>query len=239
MLFVANTVVAQEGKTSTVRLKSGIVVEGQILEQASDGSVKVKTGEGDVFIYRANEISRIETDDMETKVKKQASQGLGTFRGYKGIVEIGGVYDFDWSAGGGQFTFVNGYNFGAHFFLGVGVGVNYIDYGGGESIVSIPVFLNVRTPFIKNSRVSPFFGLSAGYNLTVASNLIGIYSYNDGGHYRESSSTGVYIEPMLGCDFRINRKKAVTLCVSGVIIPANILPKAPIYGVAVKVGFSF
>lgn len=237
LVFATSTVFAQEEKTSTVKLKSGISVEGQIVERTSDGSVKVKTKDGDVFVYRANEIGRIETDgeEMRTnpKAEKRAERGLGNFKGYKGIVEIGGIYDFDWSAGGAQFTFINGYNFGAHCFLGVGVGVNYIGYGGGESIVSVPVFLNVRTPFIKNTRVSPFFGFSAGYNLTVATNCWILYTRYD---YK---SNGVYIEPMLGLDFRINRKQAVTFAVSAPIVPASGSTSQNIIGVAAKLGFAF
>ncbi|MBP3483352.1 MAG: hypothetical protein J6K28_08205 [Alistipes sp.] len=241
LVFTTSTVFAQEEKTSTVKLKSGISVEGQIVERTSDGSVKVKTKDGDVFVYRANEIGRIETDgeEMRTnpKAEKRAERGLGNFKGYKGIVEIGGVYDLSWEGGGVQFTFINGYNFGAHLFAGIGVGVDYMAYSGGENIINVPVFLNLRAPFLKNTKVSPFFGFSIGYNITVSSNFTTL-SYDIGGfHYSEGgSSNGVYIEPMIGIDCRIKRKTAFTVGLSGIFIPNADVDMA---GLALKLGFAF
>lgn len=171
-----------------VYLKNGSVIRGVIIEQVPNESLKIETRDGNVFVYRMEEITKM--------TKEQAPNYYGVrpryeakARGYMGIVEAG------YGIGVGEYLdrfevdVVNGYQFSPYFALGGGIGVNIWTRSG---LVTMPYFLHLRTNFI-NGHVSPFLAMNVGYNLSLDANLDG----------------GVMIEPTLGVAVRVSNRAAV------------------------------
>lgn len=139
-------------------------------------------------------------------------------RGYMGIVtfqfgvgdnmgmHIGrgdGSSSFDFGGFTGGVDIVNGYRFGHHFAMGIGVGfraytfsASYGDLGYPAAEYCIPVYLHLRSNFLKRD-ISPFFSLNLGYNPAV-----------NGPQYYHTS---VFAEPSVGVDIRINDKQSFIL----------------------------
>lgn len=207
---------------SVVKLKNGVVITGVIEEEISGGPISVRTAEGDLFIYQNSEIlsierpsasdlkaSQRETAKKEAKLRRDELE-LGNFKGYRGIVDL--------SAGGQGvvLSVVNGYNFCPYFYAGVGVGVAYgpHDYelreDNGHTYMyvlefSLPIYLHLRSSFLKNYRFSPYVSLDVGYEIDVQQAAPP--------HFIETGSN-VFLQPAFGVEVRLNRKQAVSLALS-------------------------
>jgi len=132
-------------------------------------------------------------DDMKSqKVKKSKSEKVrkeriaydaggdkSKTRGYMGLLEAGlglasisygyedlnGWHDYYYGVFNPSISFINGYRFSRHFFLGVGVGIdNPLDE------FSIPVFLHLRSEFTKK-RTAPYIALSGGVTIPYSNDL--------------------------------------------------------------------
>ncbi|MCH5306002.1 MAG: hypothetical protein J1E79_05920 [Rikenella sp.] len=172
-----------------VYMKNGSVVRGTIIEQVPGKSLKIETRDGNVFVYKMAEVNKITREQMQNQFGN-TNRFTAKPKGYGGLVEAG--YGIGVSGYGSKFEFdvVNGYQFSPYFYMGFGVGVNV--WTNGSGLVSLPLFAHFRTNFM-NKPVSPFFALSAGYNLSVTSGIDG----------------GIMIEPTLGVTFRTSNRTAV------------------------------
>lgn len=165
----------------------------------------------------------------------RAELKLGNFKGYRGIIDVG------CSFGGGYIeergwdddpvketnritaSIINGGNFGPHLFIGLGVGIEYGKYdlthysiSGSFSAINIPVFLNIRTAFLKERRVSPYLSINAGYSIPLSQYVAVSQAYNEDigidvytPHYVDGSA--IYLEPSFGLEFRIKQKSAISV----------------------------
>lgn len=260
--FAVSVAQAQTSNQTLLKLKSGVEVRGEIVELIPDVSITLKDANGDLFYYRMDEVARFEMGKQE-KSKIRESKGLGNFKGYRGVVDV------NWNRGGDgnnkslhyqqiNVSFINGYNFGSYLFIGLGVGVSFSNMNGwcGECYnddheqlgdhIDLPIFLHLRSSFLKNRRVSPFVALSAGYNINCKT------AYRDGYHatihddagnyfYPAGKFSGVYIEPSLGAEFRINRKHAISLALTLPIVPPTEKTRGRFImkNVGAKIGYSF
>jgi len=236
---------AQHDDETTIRLRNGIEVRG-VVEESSSESVTIRTSDGDVFVYRMKEISRIDGAgaDMvvEEKAKRASNTEYGNFKGYRAVIELTPYYNTNYGEDSGiHLTMINGYNFGPWFYAGIGVGLNVnFDYPS----FSLPVFAHVRSAFLKNKKVSPYVSLNIGYNigLTGMEESFGGFM-SDGSYYSYKdivTYSGFYAEPAVGVEFRFSRKSALTLGLSAPLVPVSVGDgEYSIYGVGLKVGYSF
>lgn len=150
--------IAQAGYEDVVYLKNGSIIHGIIIEQVPNQSVKIQTKDGNVFVYRIDEVE---------KLTKEQVKGSGNINGIKesgftNITEVNfgfGVGDFsnDFSYG---IQTVNGYLVNPYFSTGLGIGVDKY-----KSVTLIPVFADFRANFIKGN-VSPFLSTGIGYSFS-------------------------------------------------------------------------
>lgn len=248
-----------------IKLKSGIELRGDIMEEVPGESITVRTPEGDLFYYSFDEVASIKDPNSASKKRaeeqrlkqekinarlqakedrrnKREELSLGNYTGYKGILDFSGGFLFDdWIYLGA--SFINGVNLGAHFSIGIGVGIDYrsryYDYevGGSDSYtdVNVPVFLNLRIPFAKNRRVSPYLAANVGYSFNVwtgyelkekKNNVCGGHSY-------------IYFEPSFGLDFRIKRHSSFFIAISTPLNFCHVDNKLQQFAVGAKLGFTF
>lgn len=239
-LFATSVASAQTGEQTTLRLRSGVEITGVIIEHNSDGSVMIQTDNGDKFYYRMDEVAQIGNKE----VKRPADKGSinGNFKGYRGIVEVSGA------GSAGSFdglishilsaSMINGYSFGSLFYAGIGVGLSLSEDG----CYSIPIYLHLRSAFLKNTKISPYVSFNIGYAIGCNESLF-VEDYNVNYYY--ISSGGFYIEPTFGAEIRLKNKKAVTIGLTMPLIP-KVTYGGEKYGecrkllsIGGKIGFSF
>lgn len=252
-----------------IKLKSGIELRGDIMEEVPGESITVRTPEGDLFYYSFDEVASIKDPNSASKKRaeeqrlkqekinarlqakedrrnKREELSLGNYVGYKGILDFsGGFLSDDYYTYLGYFgaSFINGVNLGAHFSIGIGVGIDYrsrryyydddaYDYYGYTDL-NVPVFLNLRIPFAKNRRVSPYLAANVGYSFNVWSgyelkenNVCGGHSY-------------IYFEPSFGLDFRIKRHSSFFIAISTPLNFCHVDNKLQQFAVGAKMGFTF
>lgn len=217
LLLCAAGASAQEKEVDVVRLKSGITVRGTILGELSDGSIKMSSISGDIFIYRPDEIDDIKREKIGSaaptpNLSVSSENDLQPFslqkynlmhkpkKGYMGIVEAGVGYSwikyrgrsfYDYWEGSTEIpvslTIINGYKFSPYFYIGLGVGVNY--YPRRIDALTIPVFAHIRATFTKK-RIAPYLAVSAGYHFDLSHYI----NYSD-------FESGHYVEPTVGVQF--------------------------------------
>lgn len=132
------------------------------MEQIPNESLKIKTGDGSLFVFQINEVSRITKEEVsesdEGSKKAKAEKTISRFHrtsGYVGKVET--------AFGGGRlgpstgvYT-THGARVGSRVFFGGGVGVEVGDDGFGF----VPVYSNVRFDFV-DTRLTPYIDIRLG-----------------------------------------------------------------------------
>jgi len=158
------TLARAQTQEDVVRLHNGSVIRGTVTEMVPDGSLKIETRDGNLFVFRMDEVASMSrerpasyTRDRRAKTTYPAPSKFNKPRGYLGLVEVGAgswTRNEDFSR---SVTMVNGYRFFPQLALGVGTG--FESWGDGD--VAMPLFLHLRSDFIKN-KVSPFVAMNFG-----------------------------------------------------------------------------
>ncbi len=193
------TVSAQEIKKNvTVKVKGGYELKGSV--EQTDDSVKITTENGDVFVYRANEILSI-TDaagNTQKTTKKKAREKTFFQKGYMGYVDLAlGAEAYYGDGMYVQITTTHGYRFTPHVFVGAGTGVGIFS---GRAF--IPLYAACRVSILKDKRVTPYVNVNVGYNLDPSGTEWS--PYNQGG----SSYSGAMVAPSIGIEIATNRRLA-------------------------------
>ena len=159
VLLSAGSLMAQS-TIETVYLKNGGLVKGEIIEQVPGQSLKVKTKDGNIFVYQMDEVERI-TKETDTSMQASAHRGLDF------SADLG--YNINTKGGGGSLAaeLELGKRFSKSFYWGIGGGV-YIPTGDGDPIIPITTDFKAFIP-MSNSKIAPFIGLKAGYVINTAS----------------------------------------------------------------------
>lgn len=154
-LFILMAVFSLSAKDfeEVVYLKNGSIVRGQIIETIPNESLKIETQDGNVFFFRMEEVLKM---TKEEPFKRKDHKKFNKPKGYFGLLE-GSIPCLIGEIGA---TVVNGYRVCPQFAVGGGIG--FLFFGN----LNIPLFLHLRSDFL-NRRVSPYFALNLGYNLSL------------------------------------------------------------------------
>ena len=191
--------------------------------------------------------------EKQARIDRREAMKLGNFKGYRGMVEVslasGGTdtygYYYDSGQSEVQLSIINGYNFGPHLFLGLGVGVantsmSYDDMYWDET--HFPVFLKLRYAFRENRRIAPYLSLNAGYSISI-SNTIGCYNIGREEYgiceYYLTNASGFYAEPSIGLEIRTKQKNAIYFAVTAPILMRKEKNCFDTISVGFKLGVSF
>ncbi len=146
--------VSAQSLQETVYLKNGSVINGVIVEEVPGKSLKIKTNDGNVFVYEMSEVERI------TKTTNADSQGKGGHKGLDFNVNFGYNIATKSSQDGAFVTYLGlGKRFNKNFYAGISTGVNI-----SSGISAIPVYADFKALFpVSSSGIAPFLGLKLGY----------------------------------------------------------------------------
>lgn len=180
---------AQSQLQEVVYLKNGSIIKGIIIEQVPNVSLKIKTKDGNIFVFKIEEVEKITKEEIE----KVSINGSLKQKGFLNIDEVGASLIFNGSKTTPLFALhtINGYLFNPHVFLGFGAGIE-----ADEKTAIIPLYLETRT-FLSKGAISPYFGLGGGY---------GLMYINQG-----SNEGGPLGHVLAGCKFSMNSTAAITL----------------------------
>lgn len=144
---------AAKAQNDVVRLKDGSIVRGSVIEYIVGDHIRIRTDEGNVHEFKAEQIDK-------TSVGGKSAFAVRD-RGYYNIsaLSVGLGRTEYYTAVSPSFTMVNGWQWNAHLYTGLGVGVERM---GNQ--MQAPLFLEGRWKFMKGS-FSPFAGIMAGYAL--------------------------------------------------------------------------
>lgn len=195
MLFGVAGAASAQNLEEVVYLKNGSVIRGVIVEQIPNESVKIQTRDGNIFVYRIDEIQKIAKEQPVNSYRSagyaRQHRACDTECGYFGVVNFG--YEIAVNNGDDRIKLdvVNGYRIIPEFSVGAGVGVKYyID----ADVVTIPLYAHLRTDLLR-TKVTPFIALNAGYNIST-------HSYVKG---------GALVEPAVGVGIRLNNRKQLNV----------------------------
>ena len=225
-----------------VYLKNGSVIQGTIIEQVLNEKIKIKTHEGNIFVYNTDEIEKFakeESSNNKSANNWKLSQS-GEFNkpiGYLGLVEFGGGIGFGtWGANHISLTMINGFRTIPQFAIGVGIGLQllFYEYYDGEwdaylkktTEASLPIFLHLRSDFLAR-KISPFIAFNIGCNVSLS-----------GGFF-----DGLMLAPTFGVSFNVGGKR-MTVGTNCAINHVRYSYEGKLrssfgYAFCVKVGYSF
>ena len=192
-----------------VYLKNGGIIRGVIVEQQPNVLLKVKTGDGNLFVFQMAEVEKMTKVEMSRRYRNSVASLNDSpypyskkidadMRGYCGFVEVGTIVNFrasgvDIARGGFSVSTSHGYRFNPHLFLGGGLA---LDYHSAGARLFIPVFVDFRTDFLDRN-ISPVFDVKVGYSL--------------GSTTSERVNPGVYFNPSFGGRFMFNQRVSLAV----------------------------
>ena len=208
-----------------VYLKNGSVIYGTIIEQIQGESVRIKSRDGSILLFRASEIDRI-TRERAPQTEREIvyldrSYPLLAAHLELGMTGFGKDKRFELLPSVG--AYINRY-----LYLGAGVGLNFSNWEyapGSKSFWLLPIYAHGRGILPLGSRwFTPFADLKLGYSAGLtSSSLSGIYYF---------SGVGVIVDKYtLSLGYGIQSVKIGQL--NGATTTANMS------GVSIKLGMTF
>jgi len=146
-ILFTSIALSQQEYEEVVYLKNGSIIKGIIIEQVPDVSVKIQTKDGNIFVYKMEEIDRITKEPVQTSVQADDVVTGGTTQNLKGKFCLSGFGGFAFPMGdladddkenddavyrttGPQFGLSVEYFFIPNF--GIGAQFNYVSMGSKE-----------------------------------------------------------------------------------------------------------
>ena len=175
-----------------VYLKNGSIIRGMIVEQIPNQTLKIKTADRNLFVFEFDQIEKITKEEIpqelvgeEQKPAPPSNQYVAKENGFESEIDLLLAVQLEWGEPVLGMHAIAGYRFIPQFFMGGGFGVEIYTDGN-----MLPLFLNIRTDFIK-ARVTPFFSANVGY-------AFGWVNGDNG-----SDWGGIFMEPGIGFRFNI------------------------------------
>ena len=193
-LFGTHAVQAQTYQ-EVVYLKNGSIIRGGIIEEQPNILLKIKTADGNLFVFKIDEIEKITKEEIVNKRKKETSD---INSGYKAFLEVGTIINFRASGfviarGAASLTTSHGYQFNPWLFVGAGLAV---DYHAAGNRLFVPLFADFRANFL-DRKVSPFFSTKIGYAVGSKESYV--------------INPGLYVNPTFGVRFILSPTFAMNL----------------------------
>ena len=178
-----------QSSPETIYLKSGSVINGEIIEYAPNQSVKILTADHSIFVCKLEDVDRVIRNVSATFENQQSKAFVAPQKGYRFFFSadhmIGDITAF-------KFSTTHGVQLNDKFFVGCGVGFCVgSDDKNYETYLSIPIYADLRYDIIPK-KSTPFIEARAGVALAIEG-CTGFYgNFSFGGRFKRFSvSTGV------------------------------------------------
>jgi hypothetical protein len=187
---------AQENMEDVVYLKNGGIIHGLIIEQIPNQSLKIKTTDRNVYVFKIEDIEKMTKETVPDMHVESAKEEKGfKKRGFFSLIEnsfctgdkgkVEGLSSWDNEDNSIGFRTVIGYQINEHLALGIGLGLDrYI-------LASlIPITFDARISLLPG-KISPVLNFNIGYAAGI-----------------NGSEGGTLIHPSLGLKIFVSKKIA-------------------------------
>jgi hypothetical protein len=163
-----------QSNEKTFSLKNGSIITGTVIEEIPGKEYKVKTTDGNIFVFKSDEIEKITLKEITTKKAKSSIEELegGTYFFNINELSLGAMIDDGDATYNVALSTINGINFNNQLF--VGLGLEFQTSGIGTFV---PVFLDLRLNFSKKSNTF-FTFLNTGIAISGRSENIKVINPN-------------------------------------------------------------
>lgn len=162
ILIVALPSLLRGQEVDHVYLKSGSVIRGQILEIDLNEHVKIQDLCGNIWFYKAAEVEKVTSEPFESQADYKNRGGFAP--GFVNMTSLGFLAGSSSNMQPAPFSLVmvNGWRNSAGLFLGVGLGIEFLNTN------YLPLFVDMRYD-ITGKDVVPYLVLKGGYSLPMSS----------------------------------------------------------------------
>ena len=164
-----------------VYLKNGSIIKGSVIEVIPNGSVKIQTQDGSLFVYDMNEVDRIVSEEKIQNEEQEDNSEDYLKSGFRGFIDLGIHGGFGDAEDNLLLmsSFTAGYQVNRFFFIGAGCAPTLTLYDNEyydeiETGFLLPIYGAIRFDFV-NAKVSPFLDTRVGYSVT--DDCRGLYTY--------------------------------------------------------------
>ncbi len=151
---------AQKKQYSTIYLKTGSVIRGEIIENIQDSIIKLKTRDNNLWVFKHSEILKFEEKNTESDFLNNATGFVFSFKMLISPVVNESGADPIISPG---LVIGAGYRYKDRFYSGI---ISGIEYWG---TTTVPILLEQHISFYRRN-ISPFFYLQSGYCIALQEN---------------------------------------------------------------------
>jgi hypothetical protein len=181
---------AQNSMEDVVYLKNGGIVRGKIIEYFPDQHVKIESIGGNVWVFTAAEIDRLEKEEAIGNMRNRKTVKLHE-KGYFNHTSLGlnistnssYYYYYEPMLTASIYT-INAYRFSNGMSLGLGIGPDFTGYP------SFPLFIDGRYEFTKN-KLTPIAIIQAGYTIVADGSSEADYDLDYVGGYLLNAKFGI------------------------------------------------
>ncbi|MDY2829240.1 MAG: hypothetical protein SOU27_08240 [Sodaliphilus sp.] len=176
LMAVSTLTASATDLVDVVYLKNGSVIRGTLLEAAPEGNIRIETADGNLFVYRTDEVAYIAKEKKDEKGKKYSDNKHFSFDdeqyGWEKAPRYRGFAGYTFTVGTGDeihnynritlFT-THGCQINPYLFVGAGMGATYWD----DETWSYPIYADVRTEIHNAFRrnFSPYLEVKTGYSV--------------------------------------------------------------------------
>lgn len=164
-----------------VYLKNGSIIKGSVVEVIPNGSVKIQTQDGSLFVFDMSEVDRIVNEEKTQSEEQEDNSEDYLKRGFRGFVDLGIHGGFGDAEDNLLLmsSFTAGYQINRFLFVGAGCSPTLTLYDNEyydevETGFILPIYGAIRFDFV-NAKVSPFLDSRVGYSVT--DDCRGLYTY--------------------------------------------------------------
>lgn len=232
-LLFAMVAQAQRQK-DVVYLKNGSIIKGAVLEVIPNGTIKIETEDGSLFVYNLMEVEKITKEIVERGEAHRERRGrragepfqqqtiVPSPKGYFMLAKVGPLVrplsgdGIDLSA-----SFINGIHLMEYVSVGVGVDVASITYNDDDisTLTILPVYLDTRF-YIPKKRINPMFHFQVGYGTIVDKSGVNQYSNSVLKEMPEKGTGGFYVA--FGAGMRIIITQRIAILAEGGLMSQNV-----------------
>ena len=175
LMLVSFFLGAQVNRRDVVYLKNGSIIKGDILEVIPTETIKIKTSDGSIFVFKMEEVDRTGKEEQEIKeIRKEEpkadvtnEQARPKQTGYFLIVRLGPNAHLDNTSSDFSAGIINGVQISEYMSFGVGAeATGYVyDKNSNSSVTIFPFFFDARFYIPKGKIVQPMFSIQLGYSI--------------------------------------------------------------------------
>ena len=157
VFIVINVISFGQTVQKTFYLKNGSIIKGVVIEEIPGKEYKVKTSDGNIFVFKADEIKKITLEDSTNKPKSKESELTDKLTFYNlNELSVGAMIEEDASTYNFGVSSINGITLNNQLSLGVGVELQLTGIGN-----FVPIYSDIRFNFSKTPKTF-FTFLNAG-----------------------------------------------------------------------------